>query len=131
MAPRKVRSSRGSALVETMASMVFLTFVGGALLTAVVVSTARTWGHFSLYEGLLCVSEGNPRSHCKSLTANRITSLLPALKVERLSLQEFGGGRFLWGTIRLKAFDRFAFEERIQMKRPATEKDGVGDYEKR
>lgn len=121
-----MNNQRGSALLESLLAMLNIGCVATVIGTALYISFAKVWIHFSLYEGIYCLIEQKQKVICELKTRKRINRIvpLPAYTSIRLSksLNRFSG-KLQLGKIDDQSWknklNRRIFEYDISIENPA------------
>ncbi len=123
-----VNNQNGSALIESLFVLLNMGVVVTAVATAIYLSFAKTWIHFSLYEGLYCIAEQKDQTLCKQHTQRRIDRLIPLPKNTHIDLRK-SGSQFI-GKISLakihdpswqQQINRRLFDYELQIQNPSDE----------
>lgn len=86
MALRRKTTNSGSAAVENAAVLALLVLLITGLFLVLYLSFARVWVKSALYDGLICVEEGERPAVCQREVRKRL-SYLPWSRVQGLELK--------------------------------------------
>jgi hypothetical protein len=104
-----IRDFRGSTAIEVSVSMAFIVFAIISVFFVLYLSFVKVWAKTSIYDGLICLKQGEPETACHGLVMRRM-QFVPFGYVGRVSLEPSGKGEM---SYLLKSNWNFHFEQQL------------------